>query len=85
MDTPELGNHNPQEVVRQEMISKIGMFTLGSCLSPDPSGKVIPPIPALSLPRRAGHVVAAGILNKCHSFFYFPFLLIDDILNFFND
>lgn len=27
--------------------------------------------------------VAADILDKCHSFFYFPFLLIGDILHFF--
>lgn len=45
-----------------------------------PQERLIPP--ALSLPRKIGCAVAAGILDKCHSFFYFLFLLIGDILLF---
>lgn len=45
-----------------------------------PQERLIPP--ALSLPRKIRCAVAAGILDKCHSFFYFPFLLIGDILHF---
>lgn len=83
MVTWHLGNRDAQDVVRRGMISKVVLsfiWDLGQVLIPQE--RLIPPAPALSLPRKIGCAVAAGILHKCCSFFYHPFLLIRDLLHF---